>query len=129
MTHDRRRSMRLAAGWQGRYTLHHRHDDPYQCRVVDISLGGAALELFDPAPLEGAGIRVEFRSQSLPAGLRLRARARHMGPSTSTGMRIGVEWHDLTRAQTTMLNAILKQTYLRTIDRRGRSSAVSAGVE
>jgi c-di-GMP-binding flagellar brake protein YcgR len=113
MAHDRRRGRRVTAGWQGRYTLDERPNDGYQCRVVDISLGGAGLELFGPAPLENAGIRVEFRSASLPTGLRLPARARHMGPSTSTGVRVGVEWHDLTRAQTTMLNAILKQTYVR----------------
>jgi c-di-GMP-binding flagellar brake protein YcgR len=113
MGHDRRRSTRLAAGWSGRYTLDTRPHDPYQCRVLDISLGGASLELFGPAPLEYEGIRVEFRSEALPVGLHLPARARHLGPSTSTGMRVGVEWHDLTRAHAIMLNAILRRTHIR----------------
>jgi c-di-GMP-binding flagellar brake protein YcgR len=112
MAPDRRNSMRVPAGWQGRYTLQDRPGDRYECRVVDISLGGAGLELFGPAPLEHAGIQVEFRSETLPEGLHLPALARHMEPSTSTGARVGVEWHDLTRAQTTMLHALLKQTYL-----------------
>lgn len=115
MMRDQRRSTRVAAGWQGRYTLDSQPSERYRCRVVDVSLGGAALELFGPAPGDHAGIRVEFCSDSLPQGLRLPARARNMRPSaaTSTGLRVGVEWHNLTRAQATMLTAIVQQTFSR----------------
>jgi len=44
---------------------------------TDISLGGAGLELFGPAPLERAGIRVEFRSDMLPRDCTLGARPPH----------------------------------------------------
>ena len=116
MGHDRRRAPRLTAGWQSRYTLDERPDDGwYNCRVLDISLGGAALELFGPAPLEGAGIRIELHTTGLPAGMQLDATARHMdtGAGTGTGMRVGFEWHELTFSQATLLNTLLKLTYLR----------------
>ena len=53
MTDERRRSPRLLAGWRGRYTLDDRPDDGwYECRIIDVSVGGASVELFGPAPRE-----------------------------------------------------------------------------
>jgi len=112
--HDRRRAPRLAAGWQARYAVDARPDDGwYGCRVLDISLGGVALELFGPAPLQGAGIHVEVRVPERPLALHLRARARYVGPSTNTGIRVGVEWHDVTPVQSEFLNSLLARIYAR----------------
>lgn len=112
--HDRRRAPRLTAGWQSRYAVDGRPDDGwYGCRVLDISLGGVALELFGPAPLQDAGIHVEIHVPTYPVGLHLRARARSVGPSTSTGIRVGVEWHDVTPVQAQLLNSLLARIYAR----------------
>ena len=58
MAYERRRSVRIAGGWQARYTIdNQRHDGEYRCRVVNVSPGGAALELFGPVPAKGAPIQ------------------------------------------------------------------------
>jgi c-di-GMP-binding flagellar brake protein YcgR len=112
--HDRRRAPRLTAGWQARYAVDARPDDGwYACRVLDISLGGVALELFGPAPLHDAGIQVEIHVPTRPVSLHLRARARYVGPSTNTGIRVGVEWHDVTPVQSELLNSLLALMYAR----------------
>jgi hypothetical protein len=108
MAHDRRRSTRVTAGWQGRYTLDDHPDEHYRCTIVDVSLGGAGLVLFGPAPLDNAGMHVELNAP-IP---QFRARLRCMGPATTSGVQVGVEWQELTREHIMLLNAVLKQTFL-----------------
>ena len=112
MTDERRRSPRLLAGWHGRYTLDDRADGGwYECRIIDVSLGGASVELFGPAPREGAGLHLELAEVVLRETSAFPARARHLGRSVNTGVRVGIEWHKLTRHQAALLNSFLKLTY------------------
>ncbi len=117
MAYERRRSVRIAGGWQARYTIdNQRHDGEYRCRVVNVSPGGAALELFGPVPAKGAPIKLEILVASVSSDiLHFVAQAIYMGPSTvtSTGMRVGVEWHELTRQQAALLNSLLRRAYQR----------------
>jgi c-di-GMP-binding flagellar brake protein YcgR len=112
--YERRRVPRVEAGWQARYAVDDRPDDGwYGCRVLDVSLGGVGLELFGPAPPKDALIRVEMSVPDRVLRLHVRARARYVGSSTNTGIRVGVEWHEVTPGQSAMLNSLLAQVFLR----------------
>ena len=115
MTHDRRRSVRQPAGWHAHYALDDRPEDNYTCRMVDISLGGAAFELFGPAPLTGARIRITLRAAAdlLADGVEFAAIARNTRAGTGSGVRVGIEWQDVTGNQAALLNLLLKLTYQR----------------
>lgn len=115
MTHDRRRSARMPAGWHAHYALDDLREDRYLCRVVDVSLGGAAFDLFGPAPLNGARIHITLRAAAdlLSDGVEFAAIARNMRASTGSGIRVGIEWQDVTGDQAALLNLLLKLTYQR----------------
>jgi hypothetical protein len=115
MTHDRRRSVRLPAGWLAHYALDDRRADSYMCRVVDVSLGGAAFELFGPVPLIGARIHITLRAAAdlLADGVEFAAIARNVQAGTGSGVRVGIEWQDVTGPQAALLNLLLKLTYQR----------------
>ena len=115
MTHDRRRSVRLPAGWLAHYALDDRRADSYICRVVDVSLGGAAFELFGPAPLYGARIHITLRAAAdlSEDGVEFAAIARNIRAGTDGGVRVGIEWQDVTGHQAALLNLLLKLTYQR----------------
>src|SRR5690348_17062575 len=90
---DRRRTVLTAAAWRGRYTLDDRPaDGTYHCRVIEVSLRGAVLELFGPAPLDNAGLEVQLRVSSEPRGITVHARARRLGPTRNSGVCVSVEW-------------------------------------
>ena len=107
---DRRRTPRHPAGWTGRYLVEQRQDGWYDCRMVDVSLGGAALELFGPAPLFGAGLRIEIPEIGPAfAGVQLRGSLRNLRPSALTGIRTGIEWGPLTRAERELVVSLMQQ--------------------
>ena len=88
---DRRRTPRQPADWAARYAVDGRPQHGwYSCQFVDLSLGGAGLELFGPVPRSGTGVRVKVAA--IPLGVQLPGRLRTIGPSTGAGTRVGIEW-------------------------------------
>jgi hypothetical protein len=89
---NRRRADRVPTSWLARYALD--GADWCPCRVIDLSTGGAALEVLGPAPAVGDAIRVEIKLASQAVGVTLRCVARNVAPA-STGTRVGLEWTTL----------------------------------
>jgi len=103
---DRRRTPRQPADWVASYAVDGRPRAGWcDCRVVDLSLGGAGLELFGPVPRSGAGVRVKVAATSL--GVPLPGWLRTIGPTSGTGTRVGIEWDDLTQPEHEVLMLLL----------------------
>jgi hypothetical protein len=107
MTHrglNRRRTSRHTIDWKARYALHDGIGDWHDCRVIDVSLGGAALVLLGPAPRGGGGLEIRLRPSGEPVELHLHALSRNVTSASPDGTRVGVEWHEITRRQSLVLN-------------------------
>ncbi|HXQ59327.1 MAG TPA: PilZ domain-containing protein [Acidimicrobiales bacterium] len=88
--------------WRGQYMI---EDDPEaswrECRVIDVSTFGAGLELVDATPDETAG-------RSIVLADNLRGEVRHAIPAKSNGVRVGIEFVDLTEAEQTYLTSLVQ---------------------
>jgi hypothetical protein len=106
-TPNRRRSIRQPQGWVARYLVDDR-EDWYQCRVVDVSLGGAALELFGPAPLQDGGMLVELQpAGEYRIGLQLHGQMRDLTDGGDRGIRVGIDWAVLSNTEREQLALLL----------------------
>jgi hypothetical protein len=87
--------------WQGKYMI---EDDPdagwRDCRVIDVSKFGAGLELVDATAEETAGRHIILADN-------LRGEVRHSFPGKSEGVRVGIEFVDLTEAEMTFLTSLV----------------------
>ena len=108
---NRRRTLRHPTRWSARYMIDTRPDGWYECHVLDVSLGGAALAVFGPAPEPDARMRIELRTAAdSTSGLQLRGVARNLGAGDGTsGIRVGVEWHALTHLEEALLAVLIEQ--------------------
>jgi len=95
-----RRSRRVAVDWHGRYQL--TGDDHWiECRGVDLSVGGAAIEIEVPAQ-EPSGLLTLALDDAggQPVGLELPARVAYWEESSTPGrLRVGVEFLAVTTLQ------------------------------
>lgn len=106
----RRRVPRQAAGWPGRYKFESASDQPWgRCRVLDISVIGAGVEIFGEAPTEIVGTRLVVEVQT-PAGasvsIRLVGETRNAGRGPEGGIRVGLEFVDLSATERSILDAL-----------------------
>ena len=114
----RRRNRRELAGWPGHYALaaSPRHDwervshwslEWSRCRVLDVSLGGAALELFGPAVSVGESVVVDLQLvRNSVARVTLSAEVRHA--SIVDGIaRIGIQFVDVSDLEHALLRRLL----------------------
>jgi hypothetical protein len=72
-----------------------------QCRVVDVSTLGAGLELFDVTPDEMAG-------QTIILSVDLRGEVKHAVADRSDGLRVGIQFEDLTDAESTYVKSLVR---------------------
>jgi hypothetical protein len=122
-THQRsaRAAERQPVGWPGRYRL---DDGPFQvwgdCRVLDVSAFGAGFEIFG-AEIELFGsprrlvdtrrLTVEVTSaDGGGTGVHLRGEIRNAAPGDHGGVRVGVEFTELTLLEREILKIVLEQT-------------------
>lgn len=98
----RRLLPRQFADWHGRYMI---EDDPSErwraCRVVDVSTLGAGLELFDVTPDEMAG-------RSIILSVDLKGEVKHAVADRSDGLRVGIQFEDLTDAESDYVKSLVK---------------------
>lgn len=98
----RRLLPRQFTDWHGRYMI---EGDPHErwreCRVVDVSTLGAGLELFDVTPEEMSG-------QSIILSVDLRGEVKHAVADRADGLRVGIQFEDLTEAETTYVKSLVK---------------------
>jgi hypothetical protein len=106
----RRRLPRESAGWPGRFRFDNQpaHSSA-DCRILDISLIGAGLELFGTLPGDciGRGLSVEVET---PAGasitLRLNGVVRNVGPGQEGGTRVGIEFTGLSETERSIIDVM-----------------------
>jgi hypothetical protein len=93
---------RKFVGWPGKYMI---EDDPdgrwRDCRVVDVTKFGAGLELVDATPDEAAGRNIILADN-------LRGEVRHSVPARTDGLRVGIEFVDLTEAEQAFLTSLVE---------------------
>ncbi len=100
MEQIRRLLPRQFTDWQGKYMF---EDDPDQrwrdCRVVDVSSAGAGLQLIDTSEDEIVGERVLL-------AVHLRGVLRNAGPGRAGGLRVGIQFIDLTDGERHYLESL-----------------------
>jgi hypothetical protein len=98
----RRLLPRQFTDWHGRYMIEGDPDERWRpCRVVDVSTLGAGLELFDVTPDEMAG-------QSIILSVDLRGEVKHAVEARSDGLRVGIQFDDLTEAESTYVKSLVR---------------------
>ncbi len=117
----RRRSRRQDAGWLGRYavdpSLRHDEDDTpataldwARCRVLDVSLRGAGLELLGPPVGVGDRLVVDLRLlRSNMASVTLTGEVRHCSPGPHDARRVGLEFVDVGDLERVLLQRLVKR--------------------
>jgi hypothetical protein len=109
----RRAAQARQADWLGRYTVE-RHPElgSGNCRVFDVSLAGAGLELFGPAIDERCGEHLLLELQVVdpePAGIWLRGLIRNTDTTDRGGVRVGIEFVDLRDLERVVLASLLER--------------------
>ena len=100
MSELRRRLPRQFADWSGKYAFEDGPDESWHdCRVVDISSAGAGLELLE-APLE------DTVGRTILLAVHLRGQLRNAVPGRGDGVRAGVQFLGLSRAEHEYLDSL-----------------------
>jgi len=98
----RRLLPRQFTDWQGRYMI---EGDPGEvwrpCRVVDVSTLGAGLELFGTSPDEMA-------ERTITLSVDLRGEVRHAVEARDDGIRVGIQFEDLTPAESAYVRSLVR---------------------
>jgi hypothetical protein len=79
-----------------------------ECRVIDLSLGGAALGLFGVAPRVGSRVRLDFWLSGDATGVLLRGVVRNASAAPENVTRVGVAFTELTGLEHDVLAALLQ---------------------
>jgi hypothetical protein len=116
VTELRRRLPRQEAHWQGRYTAEGGTSGAWGgCEILDVSILGAGLELFehsnhllpDIETLIGHQILVEVQT---PAGasitLQMLGEIRYTAPGKHGGVRVGIQFNQLSEVEQAILNVL-----------------------
>lgn len=104
----RRRARRESAGWLGRYVPVASPGESWaRCRVLDVSTGGAGLELLGRGARVGDRIVVDLQLvRSNMARITLTGEVRHAA-RTAEGVRVGVRFVDVGDLERVLLLRLL----------------------
>jgi c-di-GMP-binding flagellar brake protein YcgR len=104
----RRRARRERAGWLGRYASVTRPDGDWSCcRVLDVSTGGAGLELLGVTARIGEQLVVDVKLvRSAMACVTLLGEVCHVVP-TPGGVRVGVRFVDVGELEQALLRRLV----------------------
>jgi hypothetical protein len=101
---------RQAADWPGRYRF---EEDPDvgdgRCRLVDVSRVGAGVEVFGDTPINPIGHRVTVDVREpgdATIGVRLTGTVRNITLGHSGGVRIGVQFVEVSELGRAILDAL-----------------------
>ena len=102
---------RRPVDWLGRYTVERFPElGSGHCRVFDVSLDGAGLELFGPAIEESSGEHLLLELQVVdpdPAGIRLRGLIKNADATDHGSVTVGVDFVDLRDLERGVLASLL----------------------
>jgi hypothetical protein len=86
--------------WQGKYMIENDPDECWRdCRVIDVTTFGAGLELVDVTLDKTAG-------RSIILSDNLRGQVRHTLPAKNDGIRVGIEFVNLTEIEQSYLTSL-----------------------
>lgn len=110
MVRHQRRVPRQQVGWDGKCLL---DDDPttgwVECLVLDISVIGVGIEVFDRLPRDLIGRRIAVDVQPPNSGsmnIHMVGEVRNTGPGRNGGVRVGMEFVDLNDTERSILDAL-----------------------
>jgi hypothetical protein len=107
MNERQRRLPRQEADWPGLYEFE--AGPSGTCQVLDITILGAGLELFDASHEDFVGRRIAVEVQT-PAGasitLRMMGEVRNVSMTTTGGTRVGIEFGDLSETERAILHVL-----------------------
>lgn len=107
-TTQRRLSVRRDGLWHGRYRVG-RLRRWTACRVLDVSMGGAAIEVHDEPRAPGTVLRFELRPVGVAVGpVRVRAEIRHVRRLVAGSAHVGLEFVDIPASERTTLDRMLR---------------------
>jgi PilZ domain len=105
-----RRVLRREVDWVTRYMLEGNRDQVWrECRVLDVSRGGAGVELSGTTVEEARAHRVVLEFEVPLAVLRLRGEVRHVGPGSDGGVHVGLQFASLTALERDMFDSLLER--------------------
>jgi hypothetical protein len=104
-----RREERQRPHWRGQYLL---ADEAwlgwFDCRVLDVSRMGAGLELYGPSPAsDDWDLIVRLQPSGEAFVLQLRGHVRYETPCEPGGLRVGIEFVDMTPVERHVLERVL----------------------
>lgn len=101
MIHQLRRFLpRQFADWRGVYLIESDLERRWRdCRVVDISSGGAGVELADPPEIPMEGSRIFL-------AVHLQGEIRHSGPGRHGSVRVGAQFVELSEKEKAYLASL-----------------------
>jgi hypothetical protein len=110
-TFQERRDVRRLARWQGQYMVPgHAVMGWFDCRVIDVTLRGARLELNGAWPASGGwDLIVQLRLSGEARGLQLRGHVRDESACNGGRSRVGVEFFDMTPGERALLELALER--------------------
>jgi hypothetical protein len=118
-TSNRRGRTRHRAGWIARYRTASDDDGWHECKALDVSEAGAALDLVEEVKL-GAELVVELHlGDDAPGGVLLLGTVRNSSPTPEGSVRVGVEFEGCTPLDRAVL--------LRLLAREAALAAAQAG--
>jgi hypothetical protein len=98
----RRLLPRQVVDWSGSYSIQGEPEEHWgECRVIDISSGGAGLELLDTY----AGVQV---GKSVIIAVRLRGEIRDCRPRRGDRLRVGIQFVDVSERESEYLASIVE---------------------
>ena len=106
----RRRVPRTSAGWAGSYQFEGGAElHAGRCRVLDISVMGAGVEVFDSAPEQPVGRQLAIDVQAWAGGsvaIGLVGVVRNTRSGNEGGLRLGMEFVGLSDTERSILDAL-----------------------
>jgi len=105
-----RRVLRREVDWATRYMYEGSREQVWrECRVLDVSRGGAGVELTGTTVEEARVRRVVLEFELPPAVLRLRGEVRHATPCSDGGVFVGLQFGNLNALEHHMLDSLLER--------------------
>ena len=105
-----RRVLRREVDWVTRYMFEGSREQVWrECRVLDVSRGGAGVELSGTTVDEARVRRVVLEFELPPAVLRLRGEVRHASPCDDGSVFAGLQFGNLTALEHDMLDSLLER--------------------
>jgi c-di-GMP-binding flagellar brake protein YcgR len=103
-----RRVLRREVDWNSRYMIEASRDQTWsECRVLDVSRGGAGLMVSGVTADQIDGRRLVVELEIPPAVLRVRGEVRHAGTNADGDVHVGIRFDNLTALEQDLLESLL----------------------